>query len=81
MIRAARPDDDSEAIRRVVESGRVMREQIEHLADIADRPGVQLQVLPFEAGAHAAMETPFVILGFDAPDPDVVYVAAVWTSW
>lgn len=65
---------DEAAIRRVVGGREVMREQLDQLADLADRPGVQLQVLPFDAGAHAAMETPFVILGFDAPDPDVVYV-------
>lgn len=37
--------------------------------------GVTVQVLPFTAGAHPAMEGPFSILGFPEPvDPDVVYL-------
>jgi len=36
---------------------------------------VTLQVLPFEAGAHAAMGGPFTILRFAEPDlADVVYI-------
>ncbi|HEY3734779.1 MAG TPA: helix-turn-helix transcriptional regulator [Streptosporangiaceae bacterium] len=65
---------DEAAIRRIVGSPEVMQTQLNHLADIAERPGVQLQVLPFTTGAHAAMAASFVILGFEAPDPDVVYL-------
>jgi transcriptional regulator with XRE-family HTH domain len=65
---------DEAAIRRVVGSRQIMRRQLEHLADIADHPGIQLQVLPFDTGAHAAMASSFVVLGFEDPDPNVVYV-------
>ncbi|TDD91112.1 XRE family transcriptional regulator [Actinomadura darangshiensis] len=65
---------DEAAIRRVVGSRQIMREQLDQLADMAERPGVQLQVLPFEAGAHASMATSFVVLGFGASDPNVVYL-------
>jgi transcriptional regulator with XRE-family HTH domain len=65
---------DEAAIRRVVGSPDVMRNQLGHLADVAGRPGVQLQVLPFTTGAHAAMAASFVILGFEPPDPAVVYI-------
>ncbi|WP_030169877.1 helix-turn-helix domain-containing protein [Spirillospora albida] len=65
---------DEAAIRRVVGGPQVMRAQLEQLAGFAEQPGIQLQVLPFRAGAHASMATSFVLLGFDAPDPDVVYL-------
>lgn len=65
---------DEAAIRRVVGTPEIMSAQLQHLAEVAERPGVQLQVLPFSTGAHAAMASSFVILGFEAPDPDVVYI-------
>ncbi|OLT13974.1 hypothetical protein BJF79_19355 [Actinomadura sp. CNU-125] len=65
---------DEASIRRVVGNREVMREQLEYLSEVAERPGIQVQVLPFEAGAHAAMAASFVIMGFEAPDPNVVYI-------
>jgi transcriptional regulator with XRE-family HTH domain len=65
---------DEAAIRRVVGSPEVMQNQLNHIAEVAERPGIQLQVLPFSTGAHAAMAASFVILGFEGPDPDVVYL-------
>lgn len=65
---------DEAAFRRHVGSGAVMREQFDHLRDLAALPHVTLQVLPFVAGAHAGMDGAFVILGFnDAPQEDVVF--------
>jgi transcriptional regulator with XRE-family HTH domain len=62
-------------IRRIVGGTRVMRAQLEHIADLADRPHISVQVLPYRAGAHQAMDGSFIILGFpEAPDPDVVYL-------
>jgi transcriptional regulator with XRE-family HTH domain len=65
---------DEAAIRRVVGSAVVMRGQLTHLIGMAERPGIQIQVLPFSAGAHASMTASFEILGFEAPDPDVVFI-------
>ena len=48
--------------------GEVMREQLAHLAAMAGRPNVTLQVLPLEAGAHPATTGEFTILAF----PDLV---------
>ena len=63
------------AVRRVVGGTKVMRAQLQHIAALADRPHINVQVLPFRAGAHPAMDGSFVILGFpEAPDPDVVYL-------
>src|SRR5262249_32316712 len=53
----------------------VLKEQIEHLSDLARRKNVQIRVLPWSVGAHAAMAGAFRIMEFDDPeDPDVVYL-------
>lgn len=63
------------AIQRVVGGPNVMRSQLEHIAALANRPRITVQVLPFRAGAHPAMDGSFIILGFpEAADPDVVYL-------
>ncbi|WP_286988346.1 helix-turn-helix transcriptional regulator [Thermomonospora sp. CIF 1] len=66
----------SEAVlRRHVGGKAVMREQLQYLDTLSRRPNVMLQVLPFSAGAHPAMQGGFTILSFPEPeDPDVVYV-------
>ncbi|MCP2169705.1 helix-turn-helix domain-containing protein [Goodfellowiella coeruleoviolacea] len=71
-------------VRRPVGGWEVMREQITHLIEMAKRPNITLQVLPFEVGAHPGMKSPFTLLrfpeGFD--DMDCVYlenvVGGVW---
>lgn len=66
---------DEAAIRRLVGGSDVMRRQLAHLVEVAQRPRVTLQVIPFEAGAHAGSRGPFHILQFpDAEDLDAVYV-------
>ena len=62
-------------IRRAVGGTEAMRGQLHHIAEIAQLPHVNVQVLPFAAGAHPAMDGAFSILGFpEAADPDVVYL-------
>jgi transcriptional regulator with XRE-family HTH domain len=62
-------------IRRVVGGPEVTRAQLQHIVQMANRPHISVQVLPFKAGAHPAMDGSFIILGFpEAPDPDVVYL-------
>ena len=52
-----------------------MRGQLGHIADMAALPHVNVQVLPFGAGVHPAMDGSFEILGFpELGDPDVVYL-------
>jgi transcriptional regulator with XRE-family HTH domain len=63
------------ALRREVGGREVMREQLHHLVEVSQLNTVTLQILPFAAGAHPAMQHGFFILGFAEPlDPDVVYV-------
>ncbi|SEG91165.1 Helix-turn-helix domain-containing protein [Thermomonospora echinospora] len=62
-------------IRRVVGGPEVMRDQLRHVAELARLPHVSVQVLPFRAGAHPAMEGSFTILSFpEASDPDIIYL-------
>ena len=69
---------DEAALRRPVGGVKVLRAQLERLIEAATLPRVSLQVLPFEAGAHAAMVGAFSILRFaDEELPDVVYLEHV----
>jgi len=66
---------DEAALRRPVGGPEVMRGQLERLIEATKLPNVTLQMLPFEAGAHPAMQVSFSILRFlDRELPDVVYL-------
>ncbi|WP_416970321.1 helix-turn-helix domain-containing protein [Streptomyces sp. 4F14] len=52
------------ALRQLVGGSAVMRAQLEHLLDIARRPNVKVQVLPYHAGAHPGMTSAFTIVSF-----------------
>ena len=66
---------DEGALRRPVGGREVVRDQLQHLIEMADHPAVTLQILPFYAGPHSAMGGPFTILRFAEPDlHDVVYL-------
>jgi transcriptional regulator with XRE-family HTH domain len=63
------------ALTRPVGGDAVLKAQIEHLRRVAQRDNIEIGVLPFAVGAHAAMAGAFRILDFDDPeDPDVVYL-------
>ena len=66
---------DEAVLRRSPAGPGVMRAQLERLLQITDLPNVTLQIVPFDAGPHAAAGGPFTILRFPEPDlPDVVYL-------
>jgi transcriptional regulator with XRE-family HTH domain len=53
----------------------VMGEQTQRLRELSGLDHIDIRVLPWEVGAHAAMVSPFTILDFDDPDdPAVVYL-------
>ncbi|WP_332108865.1 helix-turn-helix domain-containing protein [Streptomyces gossypiisoli] len=56
---------DEAVLRRTVGDAEIMARQFEHLLDVAKSPNVDVQILPFSAGAHAAGAGHFVILGRD----------------
>src|SRR5215469_3842876 len=66
---------DESVIRRRVGSREVMRMQIEHLIKLNTRPDVLIQVMPYGAGMHVALDASFTIMGFpDQGDADVVCI-------
>jgi transcriptional regulator with XRE-family HTH domain len=66
---------DEAALRRLVGGPQVMAEQLRRLNEVGEQPNITLQVASFEAGGHAAMDGPFVILSFpEQSDPAVVYI-------
>ena len=66
---------DEAALRRSPGEPSVLRDQLKHLLDLTDLPNVTVQIVPFEAGPHAAAGGPFTILRFPERDlPDVVYL-------
>ncbi|MEU8481945.1 helix-turn-helix transcriptional regulator [Streptomyces sp. NPDC048641] len=69
---------DESALRRVVGSRTVMREQLEHLVEQSQLPHVTVQVIPFDMGAHPGLNGQYAILEFpDAADSSVVYIEGV----
>jgi transcriptional regulator with XRE-family HTH domain len=65
---------DEAALHRHVGGVTVMKDQLNRLVEVAMLPHVTIQVIPFSAGAHPAMESTFNILDFEPPAPSVVYV-------
>jgi transcriptional regulator with XRE-family HTH domain len=65
---------DEPVLHRLVGGPHVMRDQLQQMVDAAQLPNVTIQVIPFSAGAHPAMESSFDILEFSAPTPSLVYV-------
>lgn len=64
---------DEAALRKRVGGAETMAAQVRHIAEMATRPNIAIQVITDEAGAHAAMEGPFTILQFSG-DPPLVHV-------
>ena len=67
-------------VRRVWGDAAVMREQVEYLVELSNRPNVLLQVLPFDlpAGRRSAIGSPFTLIRVPSPGAagplEVVYV-------
>jgi transcriptional regulator with XRE-family HTH domain len=56
---------DEGVLRRRIGSAKIMYDQLMHLADLADRPNVTIQVVPAEVGAHVGLLGGFSIAGVD----------------
>jgi transcriptional regulator with XRE-family HTH domain len=66
---------DEAVLRRTIGGPAVLREQIESLIEAARLPNVQIQVIPFGAGGHAAAGGAFTILRFPYRElSDVVFL-------
>jgi transcriptional regulator with XRE-family HTH domain len=65
---------DEAVLHRPIGGPHVMRKQLDRILEAATLPNVVIQVLPYETGAHPALESNFIILAFDGEAPTVVYV-------
>jgi hypothetical protein len=66
---------DEAALTRPIGPPRVMRSQLKYLLEVSEASNIDVQVLPFRSGAHAAAGGSFTILRFAEPDlPDIVYL-------
>lgn len=69
---------DESALHRRVGGDRVMADQLRHLHEAADRPGISVHVIPYSAGAHPGMPGSFALLSFpDVADGDIVYIESM----
>lgn len=64
---------DEMVLHRCVGSAKVMHDQLLHLAEMAGRPRITIQIVPARVGVHAGLLGAFVIAGFDG-DSDIVYL-------
>jgi transcriptional regulator with XRE-family HTH domain len=65
---------DEAVLHRMVGGAAIMGAQLRHLVEVSAMPNLALQVIPFRAGAHPAMDNIFTILEFGEAAPTVVYV-------
>jgi transcriptional regulator with XRE-family HTH domain len=65
---------DEAVLHRQVGGPAVMRAQLDRLTEASNRPNVTMQVIPYNAGAHPAMDSSFKILEFTGSVASVVYV-------
>jgi transcriptional regulator with XRE-family HTH domain len=66
---------DEAVVRRPVGGRAVLDAQVDHLRYVSQREHIDIRIVPWSVGAHAAMAGAFRILEFDDPqDPDIVYL-------
>ncbi|QOC94985.1 XRE family transcriptional regulator [Micromonospora craniellae] len=64
---------DEALLLRTVHSPETMRDQLRHLGDCAQKPNVEIRVLPFRVDAHASPAGAFKVFTLVEPYPDVAY--------
>jgi transcriptional regulator with XRE-family HTH domain len=66
---------DEAVIRRLMGEPSLLKEQIKKLINLAQRPNMTIEIVPFSAGIHAGLVQTFVILEFSHPeDNDLLYL-------
>jgi hypothetical protein len=65
---------DEAVLRRPVGGPAAMGAQLSHILKVAELSNITIQVIPFAAGAHPALESDFVILSFDGWTSDIVHI-------
>jgi transcriptional regulator with XRE-family HTH domain len=65
---------DEAALHRVVGGHAVMAAQLDKVLQMSAMPNIVVQILPYERGAHPALESNFTMLELPDPTPGIVYV-------
>jgi transcriptional regulator with XRE-family HTH domain len=66
---------DEAVIRRMVGGPDVTRRQLNHLREVASRPGVTIRVVSFSQGIYPGLRVPYVLFEFPLPeDEDILYI-------
>ncbi|TYK43288.1 helix-turn-helix domain-containing protein [Actinomadura decatromicini] len=63
---------DESVIRRSVGGPEIMRQQLAYLLEVAQRPRMMLQIVPYKSGCHVGLTGSSIILGFEN-GPEVAY--------
>ena len=77
ILDRARPPElwvalDEAVLHRLIGSRKTMYDQLLHLADTSCRPGITVQIVPAEVGAHAGLLGAFIVADFDGA-PSILY--------
>ncbi len=67
-------------LHRAIDGAAVMREQLEHLVAMMERPNITLRVLPFASGQHPGINGSFSVLEFDPDDGRIVTVETLTST-
>jgi hypothetical protein len=65
---------DEAVLHRPIGGPAIMGRQLDRVLENVSRPSLDLQILPFEIGAHPALESDFIILEFAGQSSNVVFV-------
>jgi transcriptional regulator with XRE-family HTH domain len=66
---------DEAVARRQVGGASVMKLQLRHLLEVAQKPNITLELIPFSAGFNPGMRSPFEIIEFaDPSESDIVFL-------
>lgn len=65
---------DESVLRRTVGGPEVMQAQLAQVIEATKMPNVTVQIIPYESGAHPALNSVFTILNFAESMSDIVYV-------
>jgi len=65
---------DEAALHRAVGGPKAMAEQLRRLADLATKPDITIEVLPFSVGENPGMARTFMLFEFGDPADDVIYL-------
>jgi transcriptional regulator with XRE-family HTH domain len=66
-----------EALYRWVGGPEVMRGQLERLLDVGRRDNVSIRIVPFTAGAHPGLTSPFIMLRLRETDDELLFLESV----